>query len=156
EQAGGDNAAIGPPTDVYALGVILNELVTGQVPFRGNTFGKLVAQIERDPPPLPSGLNPAIDRALEVLILTALEKVPEHRFATGAVFAEALDAYSQGEQDSLVLKYGASLARRGERTGPLLPGENRPPAFFPARTPSTNRPRRSVLAIGMIAFGLLA
>ena len=80
EQAGGDNDSIGAAADVYALGVILFELLTGRTPFRAGTFGKLLAQIERDPPPSPSSLNPTVDPALEAIILTALAKVAKRSF----------------------------------------------------------------------------
>jgi serine/threonine protein kinase len=93
EQAGGAGDAIGPPSDVYALGVIVIQLVCGRIPFRGRTFGELLAQIMRDPPPLPSALAPDVPPALDALILTALAKDPSDRFPSAAAFADALEAF---------------------------------------------------------------
>jgi len=90
EQARGDVSAIGPRSDVYALGVILYELLTGRRPFAATDPAELIGQIESDPPPRPTDFYPWIDKNLEAACLTALAKDPADRFATMAEFERAL------------------------------------------------------------------
>jgi serine/threonine protein kinase len=93
EQAAGDRIAVGPASDIYSLGVILYELLTGRVPFQGEGVGKLLAQIERDAPTPPSQFRPDLHAGLESVCLKALSKQPTDRFATMADFAAALVAF---------------------------------------------------------------
>jgi serine/threonine protein kinase len=90
EQARGDVAAIGPRSDVYALGVILYELLTGRRPFTATDTTDLIRQIESEPPPRPTDFYPWIDKAVEKACLKALAKDPVDRFQTMAAFERAL------------------------------------------------------------------
>src|SRR5262249_37432542 len=76
EQVAGDLRAIGPATDIYALGVILFELLTGRRPFRGPTLYALYEQILKVPPVAPSTLRPGLDPRLDAVCLRAMAKAP--------------------------------------------------------------------------------
>ena len=92
EQARGDVTAIGPGSDVYSLGVVFYELLTGRTPFRGNVTDVL-AQHLRDEPPPPSAFRPELGGHVDALCLKALAKEPSRRFLTMIEFAQALDEF---------------------------------------------------------------
>ena len=97
EQAAGSRASLGATTDVYGLGAILYELLTGRAPFRSPTIMETVVQVlERDPAP-PRELRPDVPRELESICLRCLEKAPKDRYPTALALAEELDHYIRGE-----------------------------------------------------------
>jgi serine/threonine-protein kinase len=96
EQARGQTRAIGPALDVYALGAILYELLTGRPPFRGETAAATVHEVlTRDPVP-PTRLNSKVPRDLETVSLKCLHKEPERRYASAAALADDLRRFGEG------------------------------------------------------------
>lgn len=80
-----------PQSDLYSLGVVVYEMVTGTVPFDDPSVMNVALKHLNEPPPPPSLHNPDLPSAVEQVILRALEKDPTRRFRTGAAFADALE-----------------------------------------------------------------
>jgi len=97
EQAAGKVREIGPATDVYSLGAILYEMLTGRPPFRGENIRTTLRSVEEDPPESPRLFNPRVDPALESICLKCLEKNQADRYRTAEALAEDLAAFQHGE-----------------------------------------------------------
>lgn len=93
EQAAGDRGQLGPWTDVYGLGVILYQMLTGRPPFQAATaVDTVLLVLEQDPLP-PRLLNKRVDRDLEMIVLKCLQKPVDLRYASAALLVKDLQAY---------------------------------------------------------------
>jgi ligand-binding sensor domain-containing protein len=123
-------------SDLYSLGIVLYEMLTGALPFAAETPIAVVLKQVQEPLPSPRNLNPAIPEAVEKVVFRALAKEPEHRYQSAQAFADALheavEVFGQGQT--------ASLPAPVEQFVPLPPTQPAAPT-----TPVTVRHKRTWL-----------
>lgn len=100
EQAQGE--IVSPAADVYALGIVMYEMLAGRPPFDGDTPVAVAMQHIQDIPTPPSYFNPDIPPALEEVIMRCLEKEPERRYRDGSTLARALELLGESEVDEVL------------------------------------------------------
>ena len=133
EQARNSSNAV-PQSDLYALAVILYEMLTGQVPFNDPSSTAAAVQHLTTPPPLPRSLNPSLNLQTETVLLKALSKSPAERYQTGRELIDAL------EKTLLRSDVG--------RTTPKVPAPTTPQP--PSATMMTKKNNTLYLGIGML------
>lgn len=141
-------------TDIYSLGVVFFQMVTGRLPFTADTPAAILIKHMQDPLPRPSSFIPDLPEAVEQVIFKALAKEPANRFQSMAAFADALAKLAQGDPGSLRLAAQEAetvLAGAARAAAPSQLEAVRAVTAQPA-----GKPRLAGWKIGLIAAGLLA
>jgi tRNA A-37 threonylcarbamoyl transferase component Bud32 len=120
EQAAGNAKDAGTPADIYALGAVLFELLTGRAPFLGKSALEVLRLVADAEPPRPTTLVPGLDRDLEAVCLRCLEKDPARRYASAAALADDLERWLRHEPLSIRPVSPSERAVKWVRRRPLI------------------------------------
>jgi serine/threonine-protein kinase len=142
-------------SDIYALGVVLYQLLAGRAPFTGDTMAIVTAHLTKQPQPLRE-LVGDLPPALDAVVLQALAKQPEHRFKSAGVFAQALRSAAADLEPGLVrISSAARELVAPTFSGVSLPQANTGASQAPAAPPTTGQQVARYLPVALAVLGLL-
>jgi WD40 repeat protein len=121
-EQGGEAKYVGPEADVYSLGAVLYECLTGKPPFDGESAWAVIPRVLNDAPPPIRDILPTVPRDLELICLKCLEKKPEHRYRTATELADDLARFLQGKPVSVRPVNAPTRAYRWTKRNPAFAG----------------------------------
>ena len=135
EQAQGE--IVTPAADVYGLGIVMYEMLTGNPPFDGNSAVVVAMQHIQDKPEPPGQFNPGIPAELEEIILRCIEKNPRARFTDGSQLARALEKLGDAKmgESASILSGNISISTTSSQTPPLLSTDGQSDTLHIVRQP---------------------
>jgi eukaryotic-like serine/threonine-protein kinase len=141
-------------SDVYALGLVLYEMLTGRPAFQGSDVATVLRRRIESDPPLPRSIDPTIPPQVEQALLPALSRDPARRYASAAAFRDALRAVSSDAQAHTIEIDRAAL---GKEPPTRTPSDSRPAHVRPRAAGVATRDRpRSRLALGALVLAMAA
>jgi len=156
EQAQG--LELGPPADLYAVGVVLYEMLTGRVPFEGDSAVTIAMKHVQEPPQQLTERNPLVPPSLEAVVMRALSKNPAQRYATAEEMGVDLDRVRQGlpvSEETMVI--GAETATtRLQATETMVAPTAMAPRMGPPPPSSSDGRRTLWTVLGIVGVVLLA